>query len=142
MDEHTISLIRESFDLVEPIAPQAAVLFCNNLLAIDPTLRPLFADDLEPQANRIMQGLASLVACLDRPETLDPLLDRLGRRLAATGLGVQQYDAALRAWLQTLHHALGVAYNDDVETAWMAAFNALGELVRAAARLPRETTSV
>jgi hypothetical protein len=46
MNDHTISLVRESFDLVEPIAPQAAELFYANLFEADPVLRARFRGDM------------------------------------------------------------------------------------------------
>jgi len=46
MNDHTISLVRESFDLVEPIAPQAAALFYANLFEADPALKLLFRGDM------------------------------------------------------------------------------------------------
>jgi len=41
MDEYTTQLVKESFDLVEPIAPRAAELFYANLFALDPSLQRL-----------------------------------------------------------------------------------------------------
>ncbi len=49
MNDHTIQLVRESFDLVEPIASQAAALFYVNLFATDPSVKPLFRGDMIKQ---------------------------------------------------------------------------------------------
>ena len=42
MNHQQIDLVRKSFALVQPMAPQAAALFYDNLFAADPTLRSLF----------------------------------------------------------------------------------------------------
>lgn len=55
MNDHTISLVRESFDLVTPIAPQAAALFYANLFEADPQLQPLFGALLKT----LRQGLGA-----------------------------------------------------------------------------------
>jgi hypothetical protein len=41
MNDHTIALVRESFDLIEPIAPQAGALFYANLFEADRSLQRL-----------------------------------------------------------------------------------------------------
>ncbi len=45
MNEHTISLVKEHFDLVTPITPQAAALFYAHLFEAYPQFKPLFKGD-------------------------------------------------------------------------------------------------
>ena len=99
MNDHTISLVKESFDLVEPIAPQAAALFYANLFEADPTLKPLFRGDMIVQGQKLMQMIALAVSKLDSPATLMPALQGLGRRHAGYGVQDQHYDTvgAVRA---------------------------------------------
>ena len=78
MNDHTISLVKESFDLVEPIAPQAAALFYANLFQADPSLQRLFRGDMVAQGDRLMQMIGVAVAKLDEPEVLMPALRQLG----------------------------------------------------------------
>lgn len=146
MDDHIISLVRESFDLIEPIAPQAGLAFCRRLVDTDPALRRLFPGDLpgdlEAGAARLMQGVATVVALLDQPDALAPQLEALGRQLAGDlPLRDEQLDAAGRAWLQTLYDSLGVAYNDEVEGAWLAAFRWMEVPLKAGLRSPTEAAS-
>lgn len=141
MDDHTISLVRESFDLIEPIAPQAGAMFYTNLFEADPSLKPLFKGNMEQQGNKLMQMIAVAVAKLDQPEVLMPVLDQLGRRHAGYGVQDQHYDTVGAALLKTLYQGLGVAYNEDVEEAWIKVYGALATRMKAAAHLPTETTS-
>jgi hemoglobin-like flavoprotein len=141
MDDHTISLVRESFDLIEPIAPQAGAMFYANLFEADPSLQGLFKGNMEQQAAKLMQMIAVAVAKLDQPEVLMPVLDQLGRRHAGYGVQDQHYDTVGAALLKTLYQGLGVAYNEDVEEAWVTVYAVLAARMKAAARLPTETTS-
>ena len=108
MNDHTISLVRESFDLVEPIAPQAAALFYANLFEADPALKLLFRGDMVVQGHQLMQMLAVAVSMLDSPATLMPALQGLGRRHASYGVHDRHYDTVGAALLKTLRQGLGV----------------------------------
>ena len=86
MNDHTISLVKESFDLVEPIAPQAAALFYANLFDADPSLQRLFKGDMVVQGLKLMQMISLAVSKLGEPEVLMPALQNLGRRHAGYGV--------------------------------------------------------
>ena len=136
MDDHVISVVRESFDLIEPIAPQAGEMFYGELFAADPGLRPLFKGDPQDQATRLMVMMTLAINALDRPDELWPLLDNLGRRHAAYGVRDEHYETVGAAWLRTLHWGLGVAYNEEVETAWIEVYRAMATRMKQAANAP------
>jgi hemoglobin-like flavoprotein len=136
MNDHTISLVRESFDLVEPIAPQAAALFYANLFEADPALKLLFRGDMVVQGHQLMQMLAVAVSMLDSPATLMPALQDLGRRHAGYGVHDRHYDTVGAALLKTLRQGLGVAYTPEVEEAWSAVYGVLAGTMKEAAAVP------
>ncbi len=133
MNEHTIALVRESFDLVEPIAPQAGALFYANLFEADPSLQGLFRGDIAAQGAKLMQMIALAIAKLDQPELLMPVLDQLGRRHAGYGVHDAHYDTVGAALLKTLYQGLGVAYTAEVEAAWIEVYGALAARMKEAA---------
>ena len=92
MDEYTAQLVKESFDLVEPIAPQAADMFYANLFALDPSLQRLFKSDMVAQGEKLMKMIGVAVGLLDQPQTLMPALQRLGRCHADYGVRDEHYD--------------------------------------------------
>ena len=49
MNPEQITLVQNSFNLVEPIAEIAAGLFYNRLFELDPSLRPMFKNDIKEQ---------------------------------------------------------------------------------------------
>jgi hemoglobin-like flavoprotein len=136
MIDTSIQLVRETLDLVEPIAPQAAALFYANLLAADPSLAKLFKGDMAVQGHWLMQMLALAVSQLDEPATLRPTLALLGQRHAGYGVRDAHYDTVGTALLGTLRQGLGVAYTPDVEEAWTEVYGVIAATMKAAAKLP------
>ncbi|MBV8168055.1 MAG: hemin receptor, partial [Alphaproteobacteria bacterium] len=72
MTPEQITLVKESFAKVKPIAPQAAALFYGRLFEIAPEVRPLFKGDIEEQGRKLMQVIATAVGALDRLDTIVP----------------------------------------------------------------------
>jgi hemoglobin-like flavoprotein len=136
MNDHPISLVRESFDLVEPIAPQAAELFYANLFEADPVLRALFRGDMVEQGAKLMQMIGVAVATLDAPEVLLPALRRLGQRHAGYGVKEEHYEVVGDALLKTLQQGLGAAWTPEVETAWIDVYGVLASTMKDAASVP------
>jgi hemoglobin-like flavoprotein len=136
MNDHTISLVRESFDLVTPIAPQAAVLFYANLFEADPSLKPLFKGDMAAQGHKLMQMIGVAVGTLDNPGVLIPALQGLGRRHAGYGVQDQHYDTVGAALLKTLRQGLGAAWVPEVEEAWTEVYGVLAGTMKEAAAVP------
>lgn len=136
MNDTSIQLVRETFDLVEPITPQAAALFYANLFAADPSLAKLFKGDMAVQGHRLMQMLALAVSQLDEPATLMPTLALLGQRHAGYGVRDAHYDTVGTALLGTLRQGLGVADTPDAEEAWTEVYGVIAATMKAAAKLP------
>jgi hemoglobin-like flavoprotein len=136
MNEHTIALVRESFDLVDPIAPQAAALFYANLFNADPALQRLFKGDMVVQGHKLMEMLTLAVSHLDEPGVLMPRLRSLGQRHAGYGVQQQHYDTVGAALLETLRQGLGVAFTPEVEAAWADVYGVVAGTMKEAATMP------
>jgi hemoglobin-like flavoprotein len=136
MNDHTISLVRESFDLVEPIAPQAAALFYANLFEADPSLQRLFRGDLQVQGHQLMQMITLAVDTLDNPDVLMPALRSLGQRHAGYGVRDAHYDSVGAALMKTLRQGLAVAFTPEVEEAWANVYGVLAGTMKEAASVP------
>jgi len=136
MNDHTISLVKESFDLVTPIAPRAAALFYTNLFEADPLLKPLFKGDMVVQGHALMQMLELAVNLLDQPDVLLPALRDLGRRHAGYGVQDGHYDTVGAALLKTLQQGLGAAWGREVEAAWAEVYGVVAITMKEGARVP------
>jgi hemoglobin-like flavoprotein len=136
MDEYTTQLVKESFDLVEPIAPQAAELFYANLFALDPSLQKMFKSDMVAQGEQLMKMIGAAVGLLDKPQTLIPVLQSLGRRHADYGVRDEHYDTVGAALLSTLEQGTGVAFTPEVREAWIDVYGVVSKTMKEAARVP------
>ena len=57
MNDTQITLVKESWAKVAPIAPTAAALFYDRLFTLAPGVRPLFADDMTEQKRKLIEML-------------------------------------------------------------------------------------
>lgn len=136
MDEYTTQLVKESFDLIEPIAPRAAELFYANLFALDPSLQSLFKSDMVAQGEKLMKMLGVAVSLLDKPQVLIPALESLGRRHADYGVRDEHYDTVGSALISTLQQGTGVAFTPEVREAWIDVYGVVSRTMKEAARVP------
>ena len=127
-------LVQDSFKKVAPIAPLAADLFYARLFELDPQLRLLFKSDMKRQGMSLMTMLASAVRGLDKPEALVPVLKSLGRRHVVYGVKDSHYATVGQALLDTLAHAMGAEFDDEMRAAWTAVFSLIASVMQMGAR--------
>lgn len=130
---HQVKLVQSSWDLVAPIAPQAAELFYGRLFELDPSLRELFKADLKDQGKKLMQMLGMVVRGLTNLERLLPTVQDLGKRHGNYGVADSHYDTVGAALLWTLEQGLGKNLTSEVREAWTAAYVMLASTMKAAA---------
>jgi hemoglobin-like flavoprotein len=135
MNDHTITIVRESFDLLEPIASQAAALFYANLFEAAPSLRRVLQGD-SAQCAKLVQTTSSVVAKLDEPAQLKALLLDTSRDWPREVVLDEHVNAARGALLKTLYECLGVAYTPEVEDAWTQVYVELTGTIREALQVP------
>lgn len=134
MTPQQITLVKQSFAQVEPIADQAAKLFYDRLFAIAPEVAPLFAHtDMRRQRQTLMATLGMVVHNLDKADVLLPAVINLGARHQQYGVRPHHYTAVGDALLWTLAQGLGDAFTNDVRAAWVEAYTLLAEIMQDAA---------
>ena len=134
MNETTVRLVKDSFALVAPIAPQAAQLFYDNLFAADPSVKALFKGDMTAQGHKLMQMIGVAVGKLDQPDVLLPVLRNLGERHLAYGVTDAHYETVGGALLKTLGQGLGPAFTPEVQTAWTEVYGVIANTMKEAAK--------
>lgn len=134
MTSTEISLVKESFRKVLPIADQAAALFYTRLFELDPSLRALFHGDMAEQGRKLMHMLGMAVAGLDRLEQLVPAVRALGLRHAGYRVRDEHYETVGEALLWTLGRGLGAAFTPEMQAAWAKTYWTLAETMKAGAR--------
>jgi hemoglobin-like flavoprotein len=133
MTTEQIHIIRQTFDLVAPMADSAAAAFYRRLFELDPSLRAMFPPVLVEQGRKLMQMLGAAVAMLDRPQQLIPVLQSLGRRHAGYGVRDEHYDTVGAALLWTLERGLGPVFTTEVESAWASLYGVVATTMKNAA---------
>lgn len=137
MTPHQIRLVQTSFSHVAPIAPIAADLFYGRLFDTAPELRALFPAELGEQKKKLMAMLGTVVAGLDRLDTLLPAVRALGKRHAGYGVRDEHFPPVGAALLWTLEQGLGDGFSTEVKEAWATAYGVLSRAMMDAAREER-----
>jgi nitric oxide dioxygenase len=134
MTPDQIRLVQASFQLVLPIAAQAAARFYRRLFSTDPGTRRLFAHtDLEAQGRKLMAAIGFVVGALHRPEAMLGTVRDLARRHAGYGVREEHYATVGAALLWTLEQGLGEEFTPETRDAWAAAYGLLsGAMIQAA----------
>lgn len=133
MTPDQVILVQNSFALVEPIAPQAAAMFYDNLFKTDPSLRNLFRGDMAEQGGRLMSMIGSAVKMLGQQDKLIPVLQAMGRRHVGYGVTDAHYAPVGAALLLTLKQGLGDAFTPEVHEAWATLYGVISQTMQDAA---------
>jgi hemoglobin-like flavoprotein len=128
-----VALVQASFEHVRPILEPAAVMFYDRLFELDPSLRGLFRNSREAQAQKLAQALTVVVKGLEHPAQLRGAIEALGRRHAGYGVRNEHYTTVGEALLWTLEQGLGAAFTPEVRAAWEDAYGWLAFVMREAA---------
>jgi len=137
-----ITLVRDSFAKVAPIAGQAAQMFYNRLFELDPGLRKLFRGDMAEQGRKLMNMLGTAVRLLDRPDQLVPALEKLGARHAGYGVRDRDYDTVAQAFLWTLEKGLGAAWTPQVRNAWVSVYTVVATVMIRASKNQKRSPGI
>jgi nitric oxide dioxygenase len=120
-----IELVQSSFQQVLPIRDLAGELLYGRIFELAPEARALFADDIRPQAKRLMAAVKLAVDGLDRLDQVGPYLVKLGARHAHYGVQPEHFEVGGEALLWTLEQGLGDAFTPDIREAWATAWNVI-----------------
>ena len=131
--ETDVMLVRQTFDLVVPIAGVAADMFYERLFYMAPSLRQMFPTDMRDQKRKLMVMLASAVQGLDNLDALAPQLMALGARHARYGVKDEHYKVVGEALIWTLERGLANAFTPEVERAWVRVYLLIAATMQAGA---------
>lgn len=134
MTPKQIQIVQQSFQKIAPIAEVAAELFYRRLFELDPSLRTLFRTDMKRQGMTLMTMIGSAVRGLENPDALVPVLRGLGRRHVSYGVEERHYATVGEAFVDTLAHAFGKDFDDEMRDAWLAAYSLMSSVMKIGAR--------
>ncbi|XZG69858.1 globin family protein [Chitinibacteraceae bacterium HSL-7] len=125
-----ISLIRDSFSKVEPMAEQASALFYQRLFEYAPEVRTLFKRPLPEQGKMLMVALKAAVQGLDDLEQLVPVLHRLAAQHVKYGVQPEHYTPVGNALLWTLKTGLGPHWHPELRQAWVDVYRLIAHTIK------------
>ncbi|MGH1425765.1 MAG: globin family protein [Pseudooceanicola sp.] len=142
MDEHTITLVQDSFAKVLPIKEAAAEIFYADLFETAPQVKPYFdGADMADQGGKLMATLGVVVNGLRDLDKIVPVAGALAVRHVDYGVQPQDYDAVGASLLRTLEKGLGADFTQEMRDAWTAAYSTLaGAMIATAYPLERGDT--
>lgn len=120
-------LLRRSFALVEGQSHVAALVFYQKLFELDPLLRPLFKNDIEEQARKLMEMLAEALSLLEKPEELVATLEKLGAVHVGYGVRPPHYNTVGAALLGMLERVLDKDFTQETRKAWADFYQIIAE---------------
>jgi len=133
MTVEQIALVQRSFQTIQPVIEQAALMLYDRLFELDPSLQPLFHGSRREQAGKLAEALTIVVSAIDRPDRIRGAVEALGRRHAGYGVRDAHYSTMGEALIWTLARGLGDAFTPAVREAWGAAYGWLAFTMRRAA---------
>jgi hemoglobin-like flavoprotein len=134
MTPQQIQTVQSTWKLVVPIADTAASLFYDRLFVLDPSLAPMFGNDMAEQRRRLMMMIGVAVTGLTRIDTIVPVLLNLGARHVGYGVKDEHYATVGAALLWTLEQGLGPAFTPAAREAWTAAYTIVATTMQEGAR--------
>ena len=128
-------LVRTSFATLAVMPEVAGALFYERLFAVNPSVQPLFKNDMRIQGVKLMTMLAMVVYNLPTPSQILPAIRDLALRHVKYGVKLADYDALREALLWTLEQALGEGFTPTVREAWAVCYDEIAGEMKAAAGL-------
>ncbi|TCS60369.1 methyl-accepting chemotaxis protein [Varunaivibrio sulfuroxidans] len=125
-----INAVRSSFALLEEHFDAVADGFYRRLFEIDPNLENLFKFGPQQQAQRLLSLLKSIVANLDRVDTLLPDIEELGRKHGQGDISAADYESFKESLMWTLETFLGAQFTPEARDSWETVYDTLASTMK------------
>lgn len=120
-----IALIRTSFKQVLDAHPELFEDFYTRLFVTEPGLRSMFPSSTHSQAMKLEAVIQTALSALDMPDTLLPLVRKMGEEHAGYGVKNDQYQLVSEVLLDTLAASAGPLWTAETSAAWGAVLGVL-----------------
>ena len=132
-----IQLLENSFNKIKPHAIAFSASFYQRLFIYHPELKPLFEKtDKISQEKKLIASLALIVENLSNPEELTNALKSLGAYHHEIGTLPEHYPYIGQALIETFAIFLDRDWNQEIQQAWLDAYNLISEIMLAGAKNP------
>ncbi|MFK7824792.1 MAG: globin domain-containing protein [Oligoflexales bacterium] len=136
-----VKKIRDSFDIIKPIAANVADKFYEILFTDFPSSRNLFQGvDLEMQQKALINSLAYVVEHLEDSTKLKKYLNDLGNRHLKYGTEEIHFEWVGCSLLKTLNFFFAEKWTDALEREWVNAFLIISNFMKEGMKPTSEAT--
>ncbi len=126
-----IKMIRDSFAIAKPIAPQVVNRFYEVLWNDYPESKALFEKvDMKRQKVALANSLVKIVDSLEDPEGLTKYLKDMGARHVGYGAEFAHYDAVGASLLKTFAEFFGRDWTQELENEWRSAYGIIASVMK------------
>ena len=132
MRPEQIVLVRETTAELVRRAPTGVQEFYERLFELDPSLRPMFPDELVEQRAMFLDTLVAVADALTDFGALSSNVLALGARHQRYGVEAHHYEVVRSALLDALSASLADRFTPDHRAAWTSAYNLIAELMQQA----------
>lgn len=115
-------LVKESLQVIDPIADTVVGHFYAVLFMIDPALRDLFPASMAAQRDRLLQALLHIGRNVDDLPGLTPYLEQLGRDHRKYGVLPEHYQSVGTALMTALARYTGEHWTPELAESWSEAY--------------------
>jgi len=122
-------LLETSLALVDTPDDGLTPRFYELLFERHPQVRPMFSEDIGPQAKLLRSAIVSVVDHLDDPTWLIETLGELGSRQASWGVIARMYDAVTECMVAAMAEIGGSGWTEQMTDAWVEALDAVSGLM-------------
>ena len=123
LSEDEIELLRDTLVYLQERKDLATSVFYENLFEIDPSLRPMFDDDLTEQSNKALFAFGAVVAQIHDVETCREMTRGLAKRHVRYGV-IPEHDPKVgAAVIATVSMVMGDAMTPHIASAWQKAYD-------------------
>lgn len=113
-----IAILRDSMVRLIPACERVSANFYKKLFEAHPQLRPLFAEDMEPQKEKLILMLATAIDLLAAPEAFQDACAEHGRRHVKYGALPVHYPIVAQLTLSEIGEAANPPLTGDEQAAW------------------------
>jgi hemoglobin-like flavoprotein len=130
-------MVRRSFPAIATLSRAISMLFYGRLFQVDPSLRPMFKQDIEVQGRKLMDMLSALMSHIDSIEDMIPLLKALGQRHVGYGVRPEHYPLVANSLIWAIAMALDEEFDPELRNAWKTLIELVaGVMKEGAAEVP------
>ncbi len=125
LSEDEIDILGDSLSYLQGHKDLAACVFYENLFEINPSLRPMFDEDLTEQSNKALFAFGAIVAQIHDLDICREMTKELAVRHVSYGVLPEHYASVGGAVLRTVEMVMGDAMSDEIAVSWRKAYDSV-----------------